>query len=109
MSQIMDQAKYKSEVAAVWRATIIISIVTVIEVALALSHFFFFYEHPKVIINVFMTLATILKAFYIIAEFMHLKYENRALIMTLSLPFIFIIWAIIAILIEGKYWHSLLY
>ncbi|MCO5248870.1 MAG: cytochrome C oxidase subunit IV family protein [Chitinophagales bacterium] len=103
------EAQYRSQVKAVWRATIIIGIVTVFEVSLALSHFFFFYEHPKLVINVFMTLATLLKAFYIIAEFMHLQYEKRTLIITLGLPLVFLTWLIVVMLVEGKFAFSLLH
>lgn len=103
------EAQYKSQVNAVWRATIIIAVVTVFEVSLALSHFFFFYEHPKLVINLFMALATLIKAFYIIAEFMHLQYEKRTFFITLALPLVFLVWLIVAMMTEGKFAFSLLH
>lgn len=99
-----DEAAYQSQVRAVWKSTILLSIVTAVEVAIALTHFYFFYESPKFLVNLIMVLATFLKAFFIIGEFMHLKYEQRAFIISLGVPLIFLVWAIIAFGIEGNYW-----
>lgn len=44
---------------------------------------------------------TIVKAFYIVAEFMHLKGEVKALVWSILLPLIFVVWLIIALIIEG--------
>lgn len=46
---------------------------------------------------------TLFKAFYIVAEFMHLKHEVKALVMTILLPLLFIMWMILALLIEGTF------
>ena len=50
---------------------------------------------------------TIFKAFYIIAEFMHLRHEVKRLIIVIGVPFLFIIWLIIGMMVEGGYWGSL--
>lgn len=52
------------------------------------------------VITIFVTL-TIVKAFYIVAEFMHLKHEVKGLIMSIVVPTIFIIWLLVALLTEG--------
>ncbi|TAG57153.1 MAG: hypothetical protein EAZ27_03500 [Cytophagales bacterium] len=52
------------------------------------------------VIVIFVTL-TLVKAFYIVAEFMHLKYEVKSLILSIVIPIIFIIWFITAMLTEG--------
>jgi len=104
MGAHLDDATYRSQVAAVWKSTILLSIVTAVEVGIALIHFFYFYDSPKLVVNLIMILATLLKAFFIIAEFMHLKYEKRALILSLAVPLVFLIWAIIAFSVEGNYW-----
>lgn len=44
---------------------------------------------------------TIVKAFYIVAEFMHLKGEVKTLIWSIMIPLIFVVWLIIALLAEG--------
>jgi cytochrome c oxidase subunit 4 len=48
---------------------------------------------------------TLLKAFYIVAYFMHLKYEKLGLQLCLSVSFIFIIYFIVLMFIEGGYLH----
>jgi cytochrome c oxidase subunit 4 len=48
---------------------------------------------------------TLLKAFYIVAYFMHLKFEKLGLQLALTVSFIFIIYFIALMLIEGSYIH----
>ena len=57
---------------------------------------------PRNIIYVILTLA---KAYYIVAFFMHLKFEKTALILIISLSFILVVYLIILVLIEGQYLH----
>ena len=42
------------------------------------------------------------KAFYIVAYFMHLKAEIRNLIMTIIVPLLLLVWAIVAFLYDGN-------
>ena len=102
----IDEAQYNSQVKAVWRATLWLSIATILEVGIALMWLYSPVVHqlPRLVLNSFFILATLFKAFFIIPEFMHLKYEKRALILSLGVPIIFIIWAIIAFLYEGNSW-----
>ena len=44
---------------------------------------------------------TLVKAFYIVGEFMHLKHEVKSLIWAISLPVLFIVWLLIALMTEG--------
>jgi cytochrome c oxidase subunit IV len=53
------------------------------------------------VIVIFVTL-TLVKAFYIVAEFMHLKHETKGLILSIVIPTIFILWLIVALLTEGN-------
>lgn len=46
---------------------------------------------------------TLVKAFYIIAYFMHLKFEKYALITSLTISLIFIVYFIVLLLTEGSY------
>ncbi|MEN9369274.1 MAG: hypothetical protein RI952_139 [Bacteroidota bacterium] len=47
---------------------------------------------------------TLLKAFYIVAYFMHLKFEKLGLIYSIIVPLIFIIFFIVWMLYEGNFW-----
>ena len=50
-------------------------------------------------------LLTLLKAFYIVAYFMHLKFEKFAFKTGIVVAFIFIIYFIVLMLTEGSYLH----
>lgn len=54
--------------------------------------------------NVVYIILTLLKAFYIVAFFMHLKFEKISLIYIILVPLIFIIFLVIWMLYEGNYW-----
>lgn len=56
--------------------------------------------------NLLFIILTLFKAFYIVAYFMHLKHEIRKLSVTIVLPFLFIIWLIIGLIMEGNYWGT---
>lgn len=47
---------------------------------------------------------TLVKAGYIVAIFMHLKDEVKSLIMTILIPLAFVLWLILALLIEGGFY-----
>jgi cytochrome c oxidase subunit IV len=50
---------------------------------------------------------TLMKAFYIVAYFMHLKFEKINLIYSILLPLVFIIGVIAALMNESNYWSIL--
>lgn len=58
----------------------------------------------QMIVVVTFIVLTIFKAFYIVAEFMHLKHEVKRMAFTILIPFLFIIWLIIGLIVEGDYW-----
>ena len=47
------------------------------------------------------------KAIKIIFEFMHMKYEIKGMAMSVLLPTLLLVWAIIAFLYEGNWWQDL--
>ena len=105
MSSEMSQEEYKHHVSAVWRATIILSVITIVEVGIALLYdLVLFTEGPRMPLNIFMILASAAKAFYIVGVFMHMKYERKALQLTVLVPTLFLVWAIIAFVWEGSAW-----
>ncbi len=54
--------------------------------------------------NVIYIALTLLKAFYIVAYFMHLKFEKVGLIYSILIPTVFIIFFVIWMLYEGNFW-----
>lgn len=48
---------------------------------------------------------TLLKAYYIIAYFMHLKFEKMGFVTGMTISLIFIVYLIVLLLTEGSYLH----
>ena len=88
----------------IWHVFFILLGITVVEFIIALVIL------PKHLIphtagNIAYILLTLLKAYYIVAYFMHLKFEKTGLQLSLGLAFIFIAYFITLMLIEGGYLH----
>ena len=98
----LSDEQYKKQRAAVYRVTAIMAAVTVVEVACALVGY---NQHwPRLLLNLLFILMSGVKAFFIVGEFMHLKYELRALIISVLAPCLFLIWFVIAFMMEGNSW-----
>lgn len=88
----------------IWKVFFILLAITVIEFIIALwaipsGHL------SQSVGNYVYIILTLFKAFYIVAYFMHLKYEKLGLQLCLTVTFIFIIYFIVLMLIEGGYLH----
>ncbi len=90
----------------VWRVCWILAGVTLIEISAALIQYNYFKEAPKLPLNILFIILSAAKAYFIMSEFMHLKYELKAMAISILAPFLFLIWGIIAFLWEGNYWLS---
>ena len=89
----------------IWQVFFILLGITVVEFIIALVIL------PKGMVpqtagNIAYILLTLLKAYYIVAFFMHLKFEKTGLQLSLGLAFIFILYFIVLMLIEGGYLHT---
>jgi cytochrome c oxidase subunit 4 len=101
MSETMSHEEYQSQVSSVWRVTVILAVVTIVEVVGALIYPD---SLPRMALNLFFIIMSLIKAFYIVAVFMHMKHERKAMQLTVLLPCLFLVWAIIAFLWEGGAW-----
>ena len=79
----------------IWRTFWILLVITAGEFVIA-----FTMPHGVLKVSIFIVL-TIVKAFFIVGEFMHLKHEAKSLIWTILVPTILIAWLILALLLEG--------
>ncbi|MCB0515400.1 MAG: cytochrome C oxidase subunit IV family protein [Chitinophagales bacterium] len=104
---ILDDTEYRSQVRAVWRATLWLTIITIIEVGAAVLWYELYPTGNRFLLNSFFIGASLLKAYFIVAEFMHVKYETRALTISILAPTMFFIWFIIAFLMEGESWGAM--
>jgi cytochrome c oxidase subunit 4 len=89
--------KDPAKIRKVWMTAGILAFVTAIEFVCA------FTMHRGHFLTSIFVLLTFVKTFYIVGEFMHLKYEVKILIWSIVLPVMFIIWLITALLMEGGY------
>ena len=88
----------KAKVNKLVRTAVILGVVTFMEFAVA---FTIPYEMAALRVWIFIGM-TIVKAFYIVAEFMHLKYEVKVLIWSIMIPMIFVVWMLVAFIYEGS-------
>jgi cytochrome c oxidase subunit IV len=95
-STVQVLPKDKAKIRKIWKTALILGVVTAIEFILA-----FTMSRGFALTSIFVLL-TFVKTFYIVGEFMHLKYEVKTLIWSIVLPTLFIMWLILALLIEGN-------
>jgi cytochrome c oxidase subunit 4 len=91
---------------SIWKIFFILLAITCIEFFIAL------YMVPKGhfgvnIANPIYIILTLLKAFYIVAYFMHLKFEKMGLVYSLLVPILFIIGLILVLTNESHHWINL--
>ena len=83
-----------------WKVFFILLILTALEFLVAFTISADTHKWLKIWIFVIMT---IIKAYYIVGIFMHLKDEAKPMIWSLAIPMIFVLWLIVALLVEGNY------
>ncbi len=80
---------------AIWTTFWILLILTAIEFVIA-----FTMPANTLRVAIFCGM-TIVKAFYIVGEFMHLKHEVKSLIWMVLIPTLFVVWLLVALIYEG--------
>src|SRR5580692_10334400 len=90
----------------IWRTFWILLGITLVELTLATIHMKTEFP-PKYVLNGIYLILTCAKAFYIIAEFMHLRHEIKNMIMTIAVPACLFICFIIAFLWDGASYNNL--
>ena len=104
--------KFKSNVQKIWGVLVFLSIVTAIEVALGIIK-------PPLLLNYFLgvkilnwlfIILTIIKAYYITWDFMHMRDETFGLQASVVITLIFLIaYAAFIFLVEGNYIYDVMY
>jgi cytochrome c oxidase subunit 4 len=103
-----DSAAFRKKVR---KTTILLSIITMIELGIGLSIYTLHKgEHPSpLLIMMFkgmVCILTLAKAYYIVSVFMHLGDEIRNMIMTIVVPLMLFIWFIGAFLWDGNSYRT---
>ena len=86
-----DKAKIKK----LWTVAGILGAITALEFVVA-----FTMGHGPLKTAIFVAM-TIVKAAYIVGEFMHLRYEVKILLWSILIPMIFVVWILVAFVYEG--------
>lgn len=105
----IEDAEFKKRVR---KTTILLSVITIIELAIGLTIYTIHKgENPShLLVLMFKGLVCILtlaKAYYIVSVFMHLGDEIRNMIMTIVVPLMLFIWFIAAFIIDGNSYKNL--
>ncbi|MEM9527218.1 MAG: cytochrome C oxidase subunit IV family protein [Bacteroidota bacterium] len=100
---------YEDSKKAVWKGLGLLAAVTVAEVLLSLMKAAEWAEDIQwvfVLASLLIVILSVYKAYFIIYEFMHMAYEVKGLAMTVLLPVILLLWAVIAFFYEGDAWKG---
>ncbi|MFZ4862053.1 cytochrome C oxidase subunit IV family protein [Sphingobacterium sp. Mn56C] len=88
----------------IWSVFFVLLALTALEFLIALGFVHHWgILHKGALVNTIYIVLTLVKAYYIVAFFMHLKFEKSGFIITCGIVFIFIIYFIILLLVEGNY------
>jgi cytochrome c oxidase subunit IV len=98
--------KHSFDTKLIWRTFWILLVITLVELTLAILYYKTDFL-PKHLLNGVFIILTLAKAFYIIAEFMHLGHEIKNLIMTLAIPALLFIWFLVAFTYDGNSYRHL--
>ncbi len=98
---------------AIWKTFRILLYITLFELVLAIGYYSMEssmgsnIQLIKYSLNGIFIVLTLAKAFFIVAEFMHLGHELRNLIMTIAIPALLFLWFIGAFLWDGGSYKNL--
>lgn len=87
--------KDPAKIRKIWMTALILLIITAFEFVLA------FTMDRGILLYALFIILTIVKAYYIMMEFMHLGEEAKPLFYSIIIPIIFLIWLVIALMKEG--------
>ena len=104
-----DDAEFKKRVR---KTTILLSVITIIELAIGLSIYTIHKgaNPSEMLVLAFkgmVCILTLAKAYYIVSVFMHLGDEIRNMIMTIVVPLLLFVWFIFAFIYEGNSYKNL--
>lgn len=108
----MGHLSYEESIKNVYRGLILLGAVTLVEVFLSLLGKGYVipgaeeYSVLIYIVGLGLICLSLYKAYFIIYEFMHMGYEVKGLAMTVLLPTLLLVWAIIAFFQEGDSWKG---
>ncbi len=106
----MGHESYEDAKKKVFKGMLLLAVVTLIEVIFSLfgkGHIIAGMEDitwVAYVVGLIIIILSIYKAYFIVYEFMHMKHEVKGLAMSVLLPTLLLVWAIIAFFQEGNRW-----
>lgn len=100
---------YEEGIAVVKKGLILLGAITLVEVGIALlgnGHIIEGFHMPKWLMYPVMIGFSLYKAYFIVYFFMHMAHEVKGLAMSVLMPCLLLIWAVIAFFNEGGSWHE---
>ena len=108
----MSHLSYEESIKRVYYGLGLLAVVTLVEVGVSLlgkGHIIAGAEDWTwllIVTGLLIVGLSIYKAYFIVYEFMHMKYEVKGLAMSVLLPTLLLVWAIIAFFQEGDAWKN---
>jgi len=105
----MSHLTYEESKSRAVKIITVLGIITIIEVVIALlakGHISESISAPMWITAIVMIVLSLVKAYLIVYEFMHMKYEVPDLVKTVLIPVLLLVWAVIAFFWEGSDWQK---
>jgi cytochrome c oxidase subunit IV len=100
---------YEKSKSIAFKTILLLGAITLFEVFMALlgkGYVISGVHFPIWIVGILMITMSIVKAYFIVYEFMHMKYEVPGLVKSVLLPTLLLVWAIIAFFYEGNDWQK---
>jgi cytochrome c oxidase subunit 4 len=104
----MSHLSYEEGKKVVFKGFVILGIVTILEVMVALigkGYIIHGFHMSRPVMYLLMISMSLYKAYYIVYEFMHMRYEVPGLVRSVLMPTMLLIWAVIAFFTEGNTWY----
>jgi cytochrome c oxidase subunit IV len=108
----MGNLSYEESKKLVFKGLILLAVVTLIEVFFSLLGKGYIisgvedYSWVLYVVGLILIGLSLYKAYFIIYEFMHMRYEVKGLARSVLLPTVLLIWAIVAFFQEGDSWKN---
>jgi cytochrome c oxidase subunit IV len=108
----MSTHSYEESKKMVYKGLLLLAVVTLVEVFFSLlgkGHVISGLENIgwlAYVVGFLLIALSLYKAYFIIYEFMHMRYEVKGLALSVLLPTVLLIWAIIAFFQEGNSWKN---
>ncbi len=98
----VDSAESKAQIKKIWRITLYLTIITLVELA---GGFYEYFNHGtnRALMITFFFFFTLWKAYLIVKVFMHLGDEVKVFTNTIIIPLLIFVWFIIAFLADADF------